>query len=33
MRTGTAYSESLARALPLDDRDLVTTEKEFGFKY
>jgi hypothetical protein len=33
MRTGTAYSESLARAIPLDERDLKATEIEFGFKY
>ncbi len=33
MRTGTAYSESLARAIPLDDKDLKLTEQEFGFKY
>jgi hypothetical protein len=34
MRTGTAYSESLARAVPLDDQELKATgEHEFGFKY
>jgi hypothetical protein len=33
MRTGTAYSESLARAIPLDECDLKATETEFGFKY
>jgi hypothetical protein len=33
MRAGTAYSESFARAIPLDDRDMIATEKEFGFKF
>mgnify|MGYP000361726594 CR=1 FL=1 len=33
MRPGTAYSESLARAIPLDERELKATENEFGFKY
>ena len=33
MRTGTAYSESLARAIPIDDRDLKSVESDFGFKY
>jgi hypothetical protein len=31
--TGTANSESLARVIPLDDRDLKATEIKFGFKY
>jgi hypothetical protein len=33
MRTGTAYSESLARAIPHNERDLKATKTEFGFKY
>jgi hypothetical protein len=33
MRTGTAYSESLACTIPINDRDLKYVEAEFGFKF
>jgi hypothetical protein len=33
MKHGTAYAESLARALPLDDAALALVEKEFGFGF
>jgi hypothetical protein len=33
MRTGTAYSESLACTIPINDRDLKSFEAEFGVKF
>jgi hypothetical protein len=33
MKMGTAYSESLARAIPLTPKEITATEIEFGFKY